>query len=425
MSAPNAGTQGGPIASMARTLAHGVERLRGPSLLGGDARLELRAERHGGHPADLAHGPHLDAAVDWLVRAQNAAGGEGIARGYSLTWNQYFRLRGWEPAYPETTGYIIPTLFLAAHELGQPELADRAERAARWEIAVQLPCGAVQGGVIGEGRRPAVFNTGQVLLGWLCAAQETGCGSYLIAARRAAEYLFAARSADGLWHKDSPFALASATLYNARTAWALAEAGRRLGIPAFIDAAAGALHAVARRQHSNGWLPDCCLTDPERPLLHTIAYAIRGLLEGGRVLEDEGLIARAELAADEIAAGIAPDGRLAGRFLSDWSPAVTWSCLTGAAQIANVWMRLSEISGDRRWIEPAGAAIHFLKSTQNRVSADPGLRGGIRGSFPMDGPYGQYEVLSWATKFFADALMRHRRLTTQAPVASTPAAHLA
>jgi hypothetical protein len=29
----------------------------------------------------------------------------------------------------------------------------------------------------------------------------------------------------------------------------------------------------------------------------------------------------------------------------------------------------------------------------------------MKGSFPFDGPYGQYEMLSWAAKFFCDALM--------------------
>lgn len=421
------GTQGpaGPIASMRQTLSDGVERLRLLAHLSSETRQEATLERDGGHPVDVAHGPHLDAALDWLTRAQDAVGGSGISRGYSLVWSPYFHVRGWQPAYPETTGYIIPTLFLAARELDRPDLAHRARRAATWEIAVQLPSGAVQGGVIGQGHRPAVFNTGQVIFGWLCAAEETGSAAYADAARRAGNYLLSARAPDGLWHKDSPFALPSATLYNARTAWALAEAGRRLEAPAFVDAAAAALRAVAARQHPNGWLPDCCLTEPTRPLLHTIAYALRGLLEGGRVLDDPGLIASAELGADEIAATIAPDGRLAGRFASDWAPAVTWSCLTGAAQMAGVWLRLAEITGERRWLEPAGAAIHFLKSTQNRVSGDGGLRGGIRGSFPLDGPYGRYEVLSWATKFFADALLRHARLTGEGHADASCAADLA
>lgn len=425
MSAPVVDAPQGPMVVVARTLAGQMERIRHHPLLDPEARREVAVERSGGHPADVAHRPHLDAALQWLVRAQDAVGGGGIARGYSLAWNPYFGLRGWEAAYPETTGYIIPTLLLASHELCRPDLAERARRAAAWERAVQLPSGAVQGGVIGQGPVPAVFNTGQVMLGWLALAADGGDESLLRATRWAAEYLLAARDGDGLWRKDAPYAVRSPALYNARTAWALAEAGRRLNIPAFVDAAATALHAVANRQRANGWLPDCCLTDPERPLLHTIAYAVRGLLEGGRALEDERLIAAAELAADEIGAAIAPDGRLPGRFASDWSPAVTWSCLTGSAQIANVWMRLAELTGDRRWLEPAGAAIHFLKSTQNRTSGNPGLYGGIRGSFPIGGPYGRYEVLSWATKFFADALMRHLRLTNHAPPAPTAAATLA
>src|SRR2546422_1920622 len=46
--------------------------------------------------------------------------------------------RSWQPSYPETTGYIIPTLYAAARRLGRAELAARAEAAARWEIEIQL-----------------------------------------------------------------------------------------------------------------------------------------------------------------------------------------------------------------------------------------------------------------------------------------------
>src|SRR5207247_4975148 len=98
--------------------------------------------------------------------------------------------------------------------------------------------------------------------------------------------------------------------------------------------------------HDDGWLPDCCLTDRMRPLLHTIAYGIRGLLEGGRVLEDARLVAHAALAAERIAAAVGPDGRLPGRFAAGWSPAAPWSCLTGEAQLAKIWRRLFEIRGD-------------------------------------------------------------------------------
>jgi uncharacterized protein YyaL (SSP411 family) len=257
-----------------------------------------------------------------------------------------------------------------------------------------------------------VFNTGQVLFGWLAAFQETGSGIFAGAARRAGEVLLAMQDDDGLWRRgNSRFADPRATLYNTRTAWALAEASRRLGVPEFRVAAARHLSAVARRQHDDGWMPDCCLTDPVRPLLHTIAYAIRGLLEGGRVLQDQELIARAALAAEPLAGAVGPDGRLAGRYAADWRPAASWCCLTGEAQMANIWLRLFEITGERKWLEPVAPVLRFLKSTQNRTSSDPGLRGGIKGSFPLGAEYGQYQTLNWATKFFVDALIRDEQIT--------------
>lgn len=371
------------------------------------ALLELAQEREG-HPASLEHGPHLRSALEWLVAAQEATPDDGISRGYSFAYSTYFRGRGWQPSYPETTGYIIPTLFEAAARTGRKDLAARAVRAAVWECDIQLASGAVQGGVIGQGHSPAVFNTGQVMLGWLSAFEQTGEERFAGAARKAGEYLVSVQEPGGHWRKgNSAFARDDTTLYNARVAWALAEAGVRLDIEAFRLGAHRNLKAVAALQAVNGWFPYCCLTDSRRPLLHTIAYTIRGLLEGGRVLRDEQLLEAAARASASLLARVREDGWMSGRFYPDWTPATEWSCLTGQAQMANNWMRLHAITGDRRWLAPVPRVLQFLKRTQNRNSDDPGLRGGIKGSFPMDGDYGRFEILNWATKYFADALMRH------------------
>jgi len=398
-----------PFPRVARAVQARLRQVRAHPVFNPVAFEESWQER-AGYSVDPDHRPHLVSALDWLLRAQDVTGDGGIARGYSLAWNPYFESRGWQPAYPETTGYIIPTLFEAARHLKRPELAQRAERAARWELEIQLPSGAVRGGVIGERPSPAVFNTGQVLLGWLAAFAETGSGIFAGGARRAAGYLLATLDEDGLWRRgNSRFANQRATLYNARVAWALAEAGRRLGAPELQAAAARSLRAVAQRQHDDGWFPDCCLSDPRRPLLHTIAYTIRGLLEGGRVLEDEALMAAAACAAERVALAVEPDGRLPGRFAAGWHPAGSWSCLTGQAQMANIWLRLFAITRERKWLEPVEPVLRFLKSTQNRTSRNPGVRGGIKGSFPLGAEYGSYQTLNWATKFFIDALLRDER----------------
>ncbi len=367
----------------------------------------LREQR--GHGVEDPARPHLEEALAWLARAQDAAGGGGFARGYSLRPDGS-RPAGWQPAYPETTGYIIPTLFQAADHLGRPELAERALRAARWEIELQLPAGAVQGSVVGRKVSPAAFNTGQVIFGWLAAFERTGDLAFAEATRRAGRYLIQALNADDLWHGLSAHAARNDALYNAQTAWALAEAGARLGEPAFTDAAVRNLRAVVARQRADGWLPECCINDVERPLLHTLAYALRGLLEAGRLLSEPRFIKAAASAAGALAAHVRSDGWMAGRFGPGWRPMVAWSCLTGQAQMANNWMRLQHITGEGHWLEPVPRVLCFLKTTQNRDSADPGLRGGIKGSAPLTAAYGRWQVLSWATKYFADALLRSERL---------------
>src|SRR2546429_2518148 len=230
----------------------GLRAIRAHPLLNPTALAEGWREWLRSHPADPTAEPHLVAAIEWLARAQDATADGGLSRGYSLVRHSHYGCRGWQPCYPETTGYIIPTLYAAARRLGRPELAVRAERAARWEIEIQLPTGAVRGGAIGEPESPAVFNTGQVLLGWLAAFEETAHGGFADAARRAARYLVATLDPDGHWRSDnSRFARADSTIYNTRTAWALAEAGAPIDESRVTAAAARDLHAAPHLQAEN------------------------------------------------------------------------------------------------------------------------------------------------------------------------------
>ena len=73
--------------------------------------------------------------------------------------------------------------------------------------------------------------------------------------------------------------------------------------------------------------------------------------------------------------------------------------------MALIWMRLSAETGDKAWLEPAERVIDLVKRTQLLDSPNPGLRGGIAGADPFWGRYNRTSILSWATKFFIDALI--------------------
>ncbi|MEQ8762471.1 MAG: hypothetical protein RL885_00990 [Planctomycetota bacterium] len=354
-------------------------------------------------PASLED--HLDAALEWIARAQDQTGSGGVARSYSLT-------KGWAAAYPETTGYIIPTVFEFAKRPDRESFRDRAIRMADWECEIQLEDGSVRAGTLDAPVvAPAVFNTGQVLLGWCRAYRETWDERYAESGKRAAEWLVAHLDDDGVWRRGlSPFSQPGEHTYNARTAWALALAGQVLKRPDFGEAAIRALDRVMGNRNAEGWFSHCCLTDNARPLLHTIAYTLRGLLEGGLVLGRDDYLEAARQGAARLAAVQRPDGSLAGRFDEHWRPTVKWVCLTGLAQTSIIWLKLFERQRDEKLLRSARQANFYLRRTQDLRHPDPGVTGGIKGAFPINAPYGSYEYLNWATKFFADALMLEESL---------------
>ncbi|MFA6262632.1 MAG: hypothetical protein WC760_14300, partial [Bacteroidia bacterium] len=125
------------------------------------AKRERRRDAAGLPAVDPGSARVLPAVLRWLALAQDRSASHdgGVARDFSLR-------HGWATSYPETTGYIIPTLLAYARRSGQSEFRDRALRMADWLVGIQLPGGGFQGGKIDSVPVvPVTFNTGQILIG--------------------------------------------------------------------------------------------------------------------------------------------------------------------------------------------------------------------------------------------------------------------
>ena len=70
------------------------------------------------------------AAVEWILRAQNATADSGVSYGYFPCDEKH----GWIASYPETTGYLTPSLLEFARRFGDDEVRQRALRMANWEV---------------------------------------------------------------------------------------------------------------------------------------------------------------------------------------------------------------------------------------------------------------------------------------------------
>lgn len=347
---------------------------------------------------------HLNAIYAWLCAAQDATPDNGVSAWYTL-------IDGWMPSYPETTGYIISTLFDYSRYCNDLTAHNRAIAMATWEVDVQLSNGAIQGGHLGyQPPKPAVFNTGQVIFGWVAAYRETGDTLYLNAAIRAADWLVDVQDADGAWRRYlSMFTPTTVCTYNARTAWALVQLGRTLEEDKYISAAQRNLAWCLTQQNDKGWFANCGFRSAEIPLLHTIGYVIEGLLESGLLLQEERYIAAARVALEALLGHLGDVGTLRGRYDQDWRAPVRWRCLTGEAQVALCWLRLFEATGESKFLNAGKHVNAQLMALQDLKTSDKGRFGGVKGSYPIWGGYLPFAYPNWAAKFLMDSLLVQQR----------------
>jgi hypothetical protein len=385
-----------------RNSAHRGELARA---LAGSAR---RARRPGHGTATDGSGleSQLEATYRWLCQAQDAGADDGVCGIFDL-W-----AGTWSESYPETTGYIIPTLLALGTARDDDEPRRRAMRMADWSCEQQMEDGAVLSGLLGMRRGPAVFNTGQAVFGWVSAYQHSGEQRYAQSARRACDWLLAEQSPDGAWRSNlSVMATAPVFAYNVRCAWALIYAAQALDEPRFAEAAQRAADWTLQQQNEAGWFAHNGFAIGEVPLLHTIAYVIEGLLGVHCFTREPRYLEAPRRAVDQLVRCY-QSGRLAGRLDEHWRPTVSWRCPTGEAQVAVVLQRLARELPDsgyrevaRRLIGDVGAAQLSLTGGTSRPAGSGPVAGGVPGSYPLWGAYVRFGLPNWAAKFFLDALM--------------------
>jgi len=361
------------------------------------ARFERKCDYEGLDQADPGPQKAIELGLAWLCEAQDHSKScdGGVARHYDL-------IDGWSASYPETTGYIAETFLQVGLEPGRQAFVDRGRKMLDWLVSIQFPDGGFQGGVIDQLPRVQVtFNTGQILTG-LCEGTRLD-STYREPMTRAADWLANSQDEDGCWRKwPTPFAAPGEKAYETHVALALFRAAKLEPGKGYAEAARRQVGWALRHQRPNGWFDKCCLSRPDAPLTHTLGYALRGLVEAYWFTREAELLEACLRTADGILAAIGLDGRLPGRLDQDWRGVVPWVCLTGSAQIAECLFLLSQMTKTTKYIEKARSANAYVRRTI-KMNGSSAVRGGVKGSFPVDGDYGRWQYLNWACKFMIDA----------------------
>ena len=281
------------------------------------------------------------------------------------------------------------------------DYAKRAVAMADFEASKQLADGGFEGGR-GKGK-PVTFNTGQVLYGLCRTYKETKEKKYKDAAIKAADFLLSTMNRHGCFmkhlYKDHIHT------YKTRVAWALLYAYDITKEKKYEKAAIQNAQWALTQQLSNGFYKNSAFYPGQEPLVHTIAYTIQGMLEIGLITDTKEFIDSAKKAAEKMIELQRKDGSLQGSFNENWKSSVSWSCLTGNAQMSICWQKLYLKTKEEKFLDAAKKANEYNKKTQILDSKNPGIRGGIAGAYPLYGWYAPFCYINWGAKFFADALM--------------------
>lgn len=344
---------------------------------------------------------HLSATMGWLERSLVKDRGGSAA--------YFIPGIGWSKAYPETTGYIIPTLLCAGECAARREICRKqAIDLGNWLCTIQNNSGYWMSGLHPPTKDaiPSVFNTAQVLKGMVALFKETGDAKWLSAASRGASWLESTVDKTGLWSAGH-YAAGYQPSYYTRVAWPMLEVWALNGDESLRQAAQRVLDRALNDRLENGAFGKWSFQEAKPAFTHTIAYTLRGFLESARLLNLHEAYAEPTFLALEVLLRRSElsRGRLSGTFDCDWRGDSSFACLTGCSQIAICLLIRDEIEPDLRLVNCAAKLVDFVCSTQMLGRLNP-LRGAVAGSRPFWGKYMMMRYPNWAAKFHADALMR-------------------
>jgi malonyl-CoA O-methyltransferase len=269
-------------------------------------------------------------------------------------------------SYPEVTGYIIPTLY-------QYNKKTLAIEMAEWLISIQNKDGSfssLDGNVY-------TFDTGQVIRGLVTVLDDFPRVKEPLT--RACDWVLTQIMPNG--EIITPSKKMWSNLVDERIHLyilpSLIKAGQKLNKSQYIEAAKCAINYYKR-------LPDLLEFNT---LTHFYGYIVEALCD----LNELDL---AKAAMEIMNRLQKQDGSVPA------SANVSWICTPGLAQLAVIWYKL----GMRR---QGDAALEYLIKIQN-------MSGGFYGSYGRGAKYFAYEEISWATKFFLDALyLRNKNKQSQ------------
>jgi hypothetical protein len=332
----------------------------------------------------------------FLIKSIEANNGRGSSAYFSRV---HHPLKGWSKPYPETTGYLIPTL-IQLQEQEQIEVLPQIESCMSWLVEdVQFKDGGFPS-LYADNTKPSLFNSTQIALGFEAYSKINK--KYEQAEIKLMNWLdrHLIGGNEGIHYKGNFI-----PTYYTRVVWPCLLLSQKHENSSLREGAEKLLRKLLLRIDKDyfplesGFQGDIAYT-------HTLAYTVRGFLESGLLLMDSKLL---DLTQQQIDAQIKclkfNDLKFAGRYSRHWVGDYSLRCLTGEWQWIIIFLKAYQLFDKQEYFDIASQTI---KRLNNDSILYP--KGAVTGSSPFWGSYMRLKAPNWAAKFALDALLLYKKL---------------
>lgn len=359
-------------------------------------------------------------SLNWIKNAQNAYPDGGISRGFNLLGkSSKSNFLGWQLSYPETTGYLLPTLINIKKIFNLEGIDIIIDKMAYFLLSISKN-GTVKGGSLEKKNFVSAFDTAQVVRGLISyynfkinnifLKRAIDCGEFLLnseinkSGKISDTYI--AKKSIFIPENDGPHIYISP---------ALLELYKVTNNISFKNLAIRIIETTLKYQNKDGYFEKSDFTKNNKILTHNLGYIVEGLIDSYSILGEKRYLESAELTMENLLNLIRLDGSINGYIDSKLkNSGDKFECLVGSAQIAVCFYKLAKIK-ENKIFENAGKQILInLKKKQN--SYDKNFGGGIGaiwGSWPISGEYQQYQSVNWANKFYLDLILEDQKILTK------------
>jgi len=321
---------------------------------------------------------HLENALDLNLHWIKNSFAHNQNKGSSGSSNIFGRFSS---PYPETTGYLLPTLLLASNYLNNPSLKDLALDQIDFFYSIRNEDGSFYQSL--ENKKPIVFDTGQILLGLSAVYQKHPSHRILELISGSQSWLLSNLNEKGAFTKYNYHPGYNPSYYS-RVFWAMFGANKILKHKNQANLLEGYNNLLSLK-NNNLSFKNWHFTSQSEAFTHTIIYTLRGLWESAVLLNDFSTQEYVKLALSDIITRFKKEGNtFYGAYDHNWKANKSFQCSTGNAQLAILLLKVFRKEVD---LDIIYSLIVTLLSNQKKSGQN---KGAVSSSIPLWGKYQRF-----------------------------------